>query len=90
MATAEVINISQPIVSAPPESAIIYTHDLWKTYDMSVASAQAFGLRTSRIVNSSPDSIRFLSSSALILRSSGIRLPLPTKDASEGLGVGSP
>jgi putative ABC transport system ATP-binding protein len=34
MATAEVINISQPVVSAPPESAIIYTHDLWKTYDM--------------------------------------------------------
>ncbi|HXU14198.1 MAG TPA: ABC transporter ATP-binding protein [Terriglobales bacterium] len=34
MATAEVINISQPVVSAPPDSAIIYTHDLWKTYDM--------------------------------------------------------
>jgi putative ABC transport system ATP-binding protein len=34
MATAEVINISQPLVSAPPESAIIYTQDLWKTYDM--------------------------------------------------------
>ena len=34
MATAEVINISQPVVSAPPESAIIYTQDLWKTYDM--------------------------------------------------------
>ena len=34
MATAEVINISQPVVSAPPDSAIIYTQDLWKTYDM--------------------------------------------------------
>ena len=34
MATAEVISISQPLVSAPPESAMIYTHDLWKTYDM--------------------------------------------------------
>ena len=34
MATAEVINISQPVVSAPPDSAIIYTSDLWKTYDM--------------------------------------------------------
>lgn len=34
MATAEVINIAQPQVSAPPASAMIYTHDLWKTYDM--------------------------------------------------------
>ena len=34
MATAEVISISQPQVSAPPESAMIYTFDLWKTYDM--------------------------------------------------------
>src|SRR5499425_2326618 len=34
MATAEVISISQPQVSAPPESCMIYTHDLWKTYDM--------------------------------------------------------
>ena len=34
MATAEVINISQPQVSAPPESAMIYTFDLWRTYDM--------------------------------------------------------
>ena len=34
MATAEVINISQPQVSAPPASAMIHTHDLWKTYDM--------------------------------------------------------
>jgi putative ABC transport system ATP-binding protein len=34
MATAEVINISQPQVSAPPESCMIYASDLWKTYDM--------------------------------------------------------
>ena len=34
MATAEVLNFSQPAVSAPPASVIIYTHDLWKTYDM--------------------------------------------------------
>ena len=34
MATAEVISIGQPQVSAPPESCMIYTHDLWKTYDM--------------------------------------------------------
>src|SRR5438270_8692705 len=34
MATAEVISISQPHVSAPPESAMIHTSDLWKTYDM--------------------------------------------------------
>jgi putative ABC transport system ATP-binding protein len=34
MATAEVIGISQPQVSSPPESAMIYTSDLWKTYDM--------------------------------------------------------
>ena len=34
MATAEVLNFAQPAVSAPPESVIIYTHDLWKTYDM--------------------------------------------------------
>ena len=34
MATAEVINISQPVVSAPPDSFMIATHDLWKTYDM--------------------------------------------------------
>jgi putative ABC transport system ATP-binding protein len=34
MATAEVINISQPVVSAPPESCMICTEDLWKTYDM--------------------------------------------------------
>ena len=34
MATAEVLSFSQPVVSAPPASAIIYTNDLWKTYDM--------------------------------------------------------
>src|SRR4030081_2506566 len=34
MATAEVINIKQPVVSAPPESCMICTEDLWKTYDM--------------------------------------------------------
>ncbi len=34
MATAEVISISQPQVSAPPESCMIFTSDLWKTYDM--------------------------------------------------------
>lgn len=34
MATAEVINISQPQVSATPESSMILTRDLWKTYDM--------------------------------------------------------
>ena len=34
MATAEVININQPVVSAPPESCMICTEDLWKTYDM--------------------------------------------------------
>jgi putative ABC transport system ATP-binding protein len=34
MATAEVINIAQPVVSAPPESCMICTEDLWKTYDM--------------------------------------------------------
>ena len=34
MATAEVINIKQPVVSAPPDSCMISTEDLWKTYDM--------------------------------------------------------
>jgi putative ABC transport system ATP-binding protein len=34
MATAEIINILQPNVSAPPESSMIATIDLWKTYDM--------------------------------------------------------
>jgi putative ABC transport system ATP-binding protein len=34
MAAAEVINISQPAVSAPPEACMIATVDLWKTYDM--------------------------------------------------------
>src|SRR3954447_3675295 len=34
MATAEVLNVAEPIVSAPPESCMIATEDLWKTYDM--------------------------------------------------------
>src|SRR5258708_3416946 len=34
MATASVISISQPQVSAPPEYCMIFTSDLWKTYDM--------------------------------------------------------
>ncbi len=34
MATAEVISINQPVVGAPPESCMISTEDLWKTYDM--------------------------------------------------------
>ena len=34
MATAEVIRISEPRVSAPPDSCMICTSDLWKTYDM--------------------------------------------------------
>jgi putative ABC transport system ATP-binding protein len=34
MATAEVINIAHPVVSSPPESCMICTEDLWKTYDM--------------------------------------------------------
>src|SRR5881398_4058573 len=34
MATAEVISIAQPAVSASPESCMICTMDLWKTYDM--------------------------------------------------------
>jgi putative ABC transport system ATP-binding protein len=34
MATAEVISIDQPQVSAPPESCMIFTSNLWKTYDM--------------------------------------------------------
>src|SRR5437667_245894 len=34
MATAEVISIAQPTVSAAPESCMICTEDLWKTYDM--------------------------------------------------------
>jgi putative ABC transport system ATP-binding protein len=34
MATAEVLNFTQPVVSAPPASCMICTEDLWKTYDM--------------------------------------------------------
>ncbi len=34
MATAEAINYNEPAVSAAPESAMIATENLWKTYDM--------------------------------------------------------
>src|SRR5205809_3784503 len=34
MATAEVISIAQPAVSGSPDSSMIFTQDLWKTYDM--------------------------------------------------------
>jgi putative ABC transport system ATP-binding protein len=34
MAAAEVLNISQPVVSGAPEASMISTVDLWKTYDM--------------------------------------------------------
>lgn len=34
MATAEVVNISQPAVLGPPDQFMIATEDLWKTYDM--------------------------------------------------------
>ena len=34
MATAEVLSFSQPEVSAHPDSCMIITQDLWKTYDM--------------------------------------------------------
>ena len=34
MATAEVLNFSQPEVSALPQQCMIATEDLWKTYDM--------------------------------------------------------
>src|ERR1700730_18629560 len=34
MATAEVLNISPPLVSAHSEPCMISTIDLWKTYDM--------------------------------------------------------
>jgi putative ABC transport system ATP-binding protein len=34
MATAEVMNFAQPVVSAPPDQCMIATEDLWKTYDM--------------------------------------------------------
>ncbi|HZD30896.1 MAG TPA: ABC transporter ATP-binding protein [Candidatus Angelobacter sp.] len=33
MAT-EVVNLTEPLTSAPPESCVIFTEDLWKTYDM--------------------------------------------------------
>ncbi len=34
MATAEILNIPGPVLAAPPESCMIATIDLWKTYDM--------------------------------------------------------
>ena len=34
LATAETLNLSAPVISAPPESCMICTQDLWKTYDM--------------------------------------------------------
>ncbi len=34
MAAAEVVSISPPMVSVPPDSCMICTEDLWKTYDM--------------------------------------------------------
>src|SRR5215472_5790685 len=34
METAKVINFGKPAVSAPPESFMISTVDLWQTYDM--------------------------------------------------------
>src|ERR1700757_2610747 len=52
MATAQVISISQPEVSAPPESFMISTVDLWKTYDMDseqqVHALQGVNLRIQR------------------------------------------
>ena len=34
MATAEVLSINQPVGAASPDACMIYTEDLWKTYDM--------------------------------------------------------
>lgn len=34
MATAEVLSINQPVAMATPDQCMIYTEDLWKTYDM--------------------------------------------------------
>lgn len=34
LATAETLNLSTPAISAPPTSAMIYTDNLWKTYEM--------------------------------------------------------
>lgn len=34
MATAEVLSINQPVATATPDQCMIYTEDLWKTYDM--------------------------------------------------------
>src|SRR6202795_5255891 len=52
IATAEVINIQQPAVSFSPESYMISTLDLWKTYDMGseqqVHALRAINLRIQR------------------------------------------
>src|SRR5437868_8993931 len=52
MATAEFVNIAEPIVSAPPASCMICTQDLWKTYDMGseqqVHALQGVNLRIER------------------------------------------
>jgi putative ABC transport system ATP-binding protein len=34
MATAEVLSINQPMGATSPDACMIYTEDLWKTYDM--------------------------------------------------------
>ncbi len=34
LATAETLNLSTPTISAPPASAMIFTDNLWKTYEM--------------------------------------------------------
>jgi len=39
MAAAEVLNMPNNAVSAPPESCMIAAEDLWKTYDMGSRSA---------------------------------------------------
>ena len=43
MATAEVIRMSSPGVNAPPATSMIFTEDLWKTYEM--GSEQVHALR---------------------------------------------
>ena len=41
MATAEVISYSPTVISAPPESCMICTEDLWKTYEMGAEQVHA-------------------------------------------------